>query len=45
MDYNKLKQLVMSNSNEVVFRWNEAYQKLFGLLDKIILEKDCKCNR
>lgn len=37
MDYDLLKQLVMSNSDEVVFKWNEAYQKLFGLLDKIIL--------
>ena len=37
MDYNQLKQLVMSNSDEVVFKWNEAYQKLFAILDKIIL--------
>ncbi len=37
MDYNQLKQLVMSNSDEVVFKWNEAYQKVFAILDKIIL--------
>lgn len=37
MDYNQLKQLVMSNSEEVVFKWNEVYQKLFKVLDEIIL--------
>lgn len=37
MDYDWLKRLVMSNSDEVVFKWNEVYQNLFGLLDKIIL--------
>ena len=40
MDYQKLKELVKNNSDEVVFKWNEAYQKLFGLLDKIIIEND-----
>ena len=36
MDYKQLKQLVKENSDEVVFKWNEAYQKVFALLDEII---------
>ena len=37
VDYNQLKRLVMTNSDEVVFKWNNSYQKIFELLDKIIL--------
>ncbi len=40
MDYAELKQLVMSDSNEIVFHWNNEYKKLFHLLDKIIFEQN-----
>ena len=36
MDYEELKQMVKNNSDEVVFKWNEAYKTLFSLLDNII---------
>lgn len=38
MDYEELKQLVKENSDQIVFKWNEAYKKLFNKLDEIIYE-------
>lgn len=35
-DYKKLKEMVKDNSDEVVFKRNEEYQRLFSLLDEII---------
>lgn len=37
MNYSELKQLVIKNSDKVIFQWNPEYQRLFGILDNIIL--------
>lgn len=36
VDYEKLKDMVKQGSDEVVFKWNDVYKKVFDLLDKII---------
>lgn len=38
MDYEKLKKMVQSNDDEVVFKWNDAYKQVFAKLDEIILQ-------
>jgi len=37
IDFNKLKKLTMQNDEEIVFKWNENYKKIFELLENIIL--------
>lgn len=38
IDYEELKSLVKQNSQQVVFKWNDDYKKLFKTLDNIILK-------
>ena len=40
MDYDKVKALAMNNSDEIVFKWTDAYKTAFELLDEVVFNKD-----
>lgn len=38
VNYETVKNMAKTESNEIVFKWTEAYQKVFAKLDEIILK-------